>query len=150
MVVNRPIDPTAGQRLRFDVSGPARLIGMGNARHLILSGQNVDAQEAYRVGMVNKVVPRAKGEAERKLSEAEGYATKRVNEAKGDAERFTAMYAEYLKAPEVTRQRLYLEVIAEVMPQFEKKVILDDKARGLLPLLPLDLGKPAAPTTNGR
>lgn len=108
-----------------------------------------EKQQAINVanGEYNKVVPRAKGEADRRITEAEGYATKRVNEARGDAERFTAVFNEYLKAPEVTRQRLYLEAMQEVMPQFEKKVIVDDKARGLLPLLPLDLTKPA---TNGR
>jgi membrane protease subunit HflK len=105
-----------------------------------------EKQQAINVanGEYNKVVPRAKGEADRRTTEAEGYATKRVNEARGDAERFTAVFNEYLKAPEVTRQRLYLEAMQEIMPQFEKKVIVDDKVRGLLPLLPLDLTKPAA------
>lgn len=104
-----------------------------------------EKQQAINVanGEYNKVVPRAKGESERKVSEAEGYATKRVNEAKGDAERFTALYTEYLKAPEVMRQRLYLETMAEVMPQFEKKIILDEKARGVLPFLQLNTA-PAA------
>ncbi len=111
-----------------------------------------EKQQAINVanGEYNKVVPRAKGEADRRITEAEGYATKRVNEARGDADRFTAVFTEYLKAPEVTRQRLYLEAMQEIMPQFEKKIILDDKARGLLPLLPLDLTKPAARATNGQ
>src|SRR5690606_36699151 len=89
-------------------------------------------------GEYNKVVPRAMGEAQQKISEAEGYALRRVNEARGDAEKFTAILTEYLKAPEVTRQRLYLETMQEVLPQFERKVILDDKATGVLPLLNLD------------
>lgn len=91
----------------------------------------------------NKVVPLAAGDAERKLSEAEGYATKRVNEARGDAERFTALFSEYQKAPEIMRQRLYLETMRDVMPMFERKVILDDNAKGILPLLQLDADKPA-------
>lgn len=89
-------------------------------------------------GEYNKVVPRARGEAAQKISEAEGYALRRVNEARGDADKFTAVLTEYLKAPEVTRQRLYLETMQEVLPQLQRKVILDDKATGILPLLNLD------------
>ena len=98
-----------------------------------------EKQQAINVanGEYNKVVPRARGEAERRLSEAQGYATKRVNEARGDAERFTALFTEYQKAPEVMRQRLYLETMTDVMPQFERKIILDEKARQILPLLQL-------------
>lgn len=88
-------------------------------------------------GEYNKIVPRAKGEADRRLSEAQGYATRRVNEAKGDADRFNALLAEYLKAPEVMKQRIYLETMRDVMPQFERKVILDDKTPQLLPFLNL-------------
>lgn len=89
-------------------------------------------------GEYNKAVPRASGEAAQKISEAEGYALRRVNEAKGDAERFTAVLAEYIKAPEVTRQRIYLETMQEVLPQLERKVILDEKAQGVLQMLNLD------------
>jgi membrane protease subunit HflK len=89
-------------------------------------------------GEYNKAVPRARGEAGQKISEAEGYVLKRVNEARGDAEKFNAQLAEYIKAPEVTRQRLYLEVIGEVLPQMERKIILDEKASQILQLLPLD------------
>jgi modulator of FtsH protease HflK len=98
-----------------------------------------EKQQAINVanGEYNKIVPRAKGDAERRLSEAQGYATKRVNEARGDAERFSALFTEYLKAPEVMRQRLYLETIRDVMPQIERKIILDEKAPSILPLLQL-------------
>lgn len=89
-------------------------------------------------GEYNKVVPRASGEAAQKISEAEGYALRRVNEARGDAEKFTAVLTEYLKAPEVTKQRLYMETMQEVLPQIQRKVIIDDKATGVLPLLNLD------------
>lgn len=92
-------------------------------------------------GEYNKAVPRAKGMADQKITEAQGYALRRVNEAKGDADRFTAQFTEYMKAPEVTRQRLYLETIGEVLPLLKSKIILDDKAGQLLPLLPLDLTK---------
>jgi len=89
-------------------------------------------------GEYNKVVPRAKGEALRKVSAAEGYAAKRVNEAQGDAGRFNATLTEYLKSPEVTRQRLYLETMQEVLPQLSRKIVLDDKAGQIFPLLQLD------------
>jgi membrane protease subunit HflK len=89
-------------------------------------------------GEYNRAVPRARGQAAQRISEAEGYATQRVNEAKGDAEKFTALLQEYAKAAEVTRQRLYFETMQEILPQLERKVILDDKATGVLPLLNLD------------
>lgn len=87
-------------------------------------------------GEYNKVVPRAKGEAEQKISEAEGYKLKRVNEALGDVSAFNAVLEEYLKAPEVTRSRLYLETMAEVLPAIRHKTIVDEKVTQLLPLLP--------------
>ena len=81
---------------------------------------------------------RARGEALRKMSAAEGYAAKRVNEAKGDAGRFEATLAEYVKSPDVTRQRLYLETMQEVLPQLSRKILLDEKAGQIFPLLQLD------------
>ncbi len=87
-------------------------------------------------GEYNKVVPRASGEAEQKISVAEGYKLKRVNEALGDVAAFNAVLAEYLKAPEVTRTRIYLETMAEVLPQVRERVIVDDRITQLLPMLP--------------
>ncbi|EDY17071.1 HflK protein [Chthoniobacter flavus Ellin428] len=89
-------------------------------------------------GEYNKAVPRARGEADQKIRAAEGYALGRVNQAQGDADRFDALLAEYLKAPEVTRERMFLETMTEIMPQFERKVIIDENASQLLPLLNLD------------
>ena len=86
----------------------------------------------------NKAVPKAKGEAEQAVRAAEGYSLERVNNAEGDAKRFDALYEEYRKAPAVTRKRMYLESMSQLMPKLGKKVILDDKARGILPLLQLD------------
>jgi len=88
-------------------------------------------------GEYNKAVPRARGEAEQKLSAAEGYALKRVNEAQGDVSAFTAVLAEYIKAPEVTRKRIYLETMGEIVPNMGKRIILDADVSGLLPLLQL-------------
>jgi modulator of FtsH protease HflK len=89
-------------------------------------------------GEYNKAVPRARGEAARRIDEARGTALKRVNEAEGDAQRFTAVFTEYKRAPEVTRQRLYLETMGKVLPQVGRKVIVDDKGQQILPLLQLD------------
>ena len=88
-------------------------------------------------GEYNKVVPRASGEAQRMLSEAEGYAVRRVNEAEGDVARFRALLAQYDKAPEVTRQRLYLEAMADLLPNLGSKIILDSSAPQFLPLMNL-------------
>ncbi len=88
-------------------------------------------------GEYNKVVPRASGEAEQKIQAAEGYALKRVNEAEGDVSRFNAVFTEYSKAPEVTKQRIYIETMRDVLPSLGKKIILDDKANQILPLLQL-------------
>jgi modulator of FtsH protease HflK len=86
----------------------------------------------------NKAVPRAKGEAEQAVRSAEGYALERVNNAEGDAHRFEALYEEYRKAPAVTRKRIYLETLAQVLPKLGRKVVVDEQARGVLPLLSLD------------
>jgi len=86
----------------------------------------------------NQAVPRAKGEAEQLIRSAEGYALDRVNRAKGDASRFDSLYSEYRKAPDVTRRRLYLEAMAEIIPKLGRKLILDESVRGVLPLLSLD------------
>ena len=89
-------------------------------------------------GEYNKEVPRARGMADRTIREAEGYLTKRVNEAQGDASLFNALLAEYVKAPEVTRRRLYLETMNEVLPNVKSKIIVDESARSILPLLQLN------------
>lgn len=86
----------------------------------------------------NREIPRASGQAEQTIQEAEGYALNRVNRAEGDASAFNALYDEYRKAPDVTRRRLYLETMTQVLPQVRSKVIVDDDLRGVLPLLNLD------------
>ncbi len=86
----------------------------------------------------NKVIPRAKGESQHILQQAEAYSLTRVNLARGEAQRFNSLFAEYVKAPEVTRQRIYLETMAEIMPRIKDKVIVDEKGANLLPLLNLN------------
>jgi len=91
-----------------------------------------EAQSEY-----NKVIPRARGEAQQTIQEAEGYALNRVNTARGDSARFVAVYLEYSKAPEVTRQRIYLETMNRILPQMKGKIIVDQDLRSVLPLLNL-------------
>lgn len=88
-------------------------------------------------GEYNKEVPRARGRAAQSIRAAEGYAKQRINEAEGEVAAFNALLAEYNKAPEVTRRRLYLETMAEIMPKVKNKVIVSDDVKGLLPLLNL-------------
>nr|XP_061808148.1 protein HflK-like [Nerophis lumbriciformis] len=95
-----------------------------------------EAQSEY-----NKVVPRAKGEAQQTILAAEGYATDRVNRAEGEANRFESLYTEYRKSPEVTRKRIYLETMGEVLPRSGRKIVVDDSVRGVLPLLNLDAAR---------
>ncbi|MGI8821523.1 MAG: FtsH protease activity modulator HflK [Chthoniobacterales bacterium] len=98
-----------------------------------------DRENAINVanGDYNQAVPRARGEADQAIRGAEGYQFKRVNEAEGDVASFNAMLEEYAKAPEITRTRLYLETMGDVIPQMGPKIIIDDALRQLLPILPL-------------
>ena len=86
----------------------------------------------------NKVIPLAEGEKDQRIREADGYRLKRINEAEGDAARFNALLAEYRKAPEVTRRRIYIETLQEVLPGIRSKIIIDEQARNILPLLNID------------
>jgi membrane protease subunit HflK len=86
----------------------------------------------------NKVIPLAEGEKDQRIREADGYRLKRINEAEGDVARFSALLAEYTKAPEVTRRRIYIETLQDVMPRVRSKIVIDEQTRGILPLLNLD------------
>jgi len=88
----------------------------------------------------NRVIPKARGEADRTSEEATGYALQRVNQAKGEAAKFSSIYQEYSKAKEVTRQRIYLETMNDVMQKVGMKVISDERASGILLLLQLKKG----------
>jgi membrane protease subunit HflK len=103
-----------------------------------------EALQAY-----NQEVPRARGEAERTIAQAEGFAVNRVNTAKGDVARFNALFTEYRKAPDVTRRRLYLETMRETLPAVKQIFVFDaDQPSSLLPFLDLQRGNnlPVAPT----
>lgn len=85
----------------------------------------------------NRVVPRARGEAEETIQLAEAYALTRVNGAKGEADRFVALYNEYMKAPDVTKKRIYLETMERLLPRLGNKIIVDERGNSVLPLLNL-------------
>lgn len=89
----------------------------------------------------NKVIPKARGQAKETIQKAEGYATERVNKAKGEASRFNALYIEYKKAPEVTKKRIYLETMENVIPKLGTKIITDNKGNNVLPLLQMQLNQ---------
>lgn len=92
-----------------------------------------EGKESY-----NAEIPRAKGEADRLLEVAQGYATERVNKAQGDVARFNSVYEEYRKAPDVTRQRLYYEMMEESFKGEKGVELIDKRFTNLLPLKSLD------------
>jgi membrane protease subunit HflK len=107
-----------------------------------LSRKINEALQAY-----NHDVPRASGEADQTLENAEGYAVNRVNRARGDAARFHAVLAEYSRAPEVTRRRLYLETMQSILPEVKHVFVFDAKqSSSLLPFLDLQRGDGASST----
>src|SRR5213075_1295041 len=105
-----------------------------------------DRENAINVanGDYNEAVPRARGQADQTVRGAEGYRFKRVNEAEGDVASFNATLGQYIKAPEITRTRLYLETMGDVLPNMGPKIIIDDSMKQLLPILPLSLKPPEA------
>uniref|UniRef100_UPI0040570989 FtsH protease activity modulator HflK n=1 Tax=Candidatus Electronema sp. TaxID=2698783 RepID=UPI0040570989 len=92
-----------------------------------------EAEQEY-----NKVIPAAKGTANKMIEESHGYAAQRINDAKGETVRFKAIAAEYEKAKEVTRQRMYLETMQSVLPQVRQLYIMDGGAQPALPFLNLN------------
>lgn len=100
-------------------------------------------------GERNRQIPAARGKRDQTISEAEGYADRILQEKQGKINAFLAQLAEYEKAPEVTRTRLYLEAMEEVLSNAGQKTILDESVQGLLPLLNLDRDTAGAPAAKG-
>lgn len=86
----------------------------------------------------NRVIPLAEGEKDQRIREADGYRLRRINEAEGDSARFTALLMEYREAPEVTRRRIYIETLQDVLPGLGSKIIVDGSTASILPLLNID------------
>ncbi len=118
-----------------DVNPPEPVKPSFNEVNESLQEKETKINDAY--AEYNQEIPRAQGEAEQMIRAAEGYATERVNRAQGDANRFKSIYREYARAPLVTRKRLYLEAITEILPKMNKKIIFDEQQKNILPLLNL-------------
>lgn len=103
-----------------------------------------DRENAINIanGEYNKAVPRARGVADQKIRAAEGYRFKRVNEAEGDAAAFTQVLQQYVKSPDITRTRLYLETLGDVLPHAKQSIIVDESVQQILPMLPLPVRAP--------
>jgi len=101
-----------------------------------------EAEEAY-----NRVIPKARGDAKKVFEEAHGYAVERVNDAKGNTARFIAVLKEYRAAKDVTRRRLYLETMQDILPSVNDIYVIDKDQRSILPFLDVSRGanKGAAP-----
>jgi membrane protease subunit HflK len=89
-----------------------------------------EAEEAY-----NRVIPKASGDAKKIVEEAKGYAVQRVNESKGETVRFLAIMKEYQAAEDVTRQRMYLETLRDVLPTVKDIYVIDKEQKSILPFL---------------
>lgn len=103
----------------------------------VKAGQDRERQKNEGQAYANDVIPKARGTAARLMQEAEGYRQRLIATAEGDANRFRQLNAEYAKAPEVTRNRLYLETMQQVYAN-TSKVMIDAKGQGNLLYLPLD------------
>jgi membrane protease subunit HflK len=118
-----------------DVNPPEAVKSAFNAVNEAKQEKERLINEAWRD--YNQSVPKSKGLAAQKISEAQGYALKRVNEAQGDADRFKSIRSEYQKAKEVTRRRLYLEAMREVLPQVKEIYVIDGEVNAPIPILQL-------------
>ncbi|MEW2914765.1 FtsH protease activity modulator HflK [Leisingera sp. JC11] len=132
-------------RVNFDGADPPEPV-KDAFREVQSAGQERDRLEKQADAYANRKLAGARGQAAQTLEEAEAYRARVVNEAQGEASRFTAVLEEYQKAPEVTRKRLYLETMEEVLSRVDK-IILDENAggegQGVVPYLPLnELRKP--------
>ena len=110
---------------------------------VIAANQDRNRKVNEAEGYANEVVPRARAEATEVLQQAIAYRDSKIAAARGEAERFLALVREYEKAPEITRKRLYLETMEEVLPDVEK-VIIESGTASVLPYLPLGAAKGGA------
>ena len=136
-------------RINFGSANPPSEV-IDSFRAVQAAQQERDRLEKEADAYANKVLPAARGRAAQLVEEAEAYRAQVVNEAEGEASRFSAIYAEYVKAPEVTRRRMYLETMEKVLSGMDK-VILDGVTGegGVVPYLPLDqLNRTPAATTS--
>ena len=139
--------------MNFDRADPPREV-IDAFREVQAAEQQRDRLQSEADAYANRVLAGARGEAAQVLEEAEAYRARVVNEAQGEASRFTAVLTEYASAPEVTRKRLYLETMEQVLGDVDK-IIVDGGVtganggggQGVVPYLPLnELRRPATPS----
>ncbi len=136
LCTNYTLGITVNEVILQDVSPPDPVKPAFNAVNQAEQEKETTIQNA--LAAKNMVIPEATGTAKRTVASAEGYAIERVNNATGEAGRFTQVFDEYQQAPEITRQRIYLETMAEIYQAVDRKIIIDESANGVLPLLNLD------------
>ena len=110
-------------------------------REVQAAQQERDRLEKEADAYANRVLAQARGDAAQALEQAEAYRAEAVNTAQGEAARFNSIYEEYVKAPEVTRRRMYLETMENVLGSVDKIIIGDElggQSGGVVPYLPLD------------
>jgi membrane protease subunit HflK len=139
-------------RVNFDKADPPREV-IDSFREVQAAQQERDRLEKEADAYANRVTAAARGQSAQLTEEAEGYRARVVNDAEGEASRFLSVYAEYIKAPEVTRRRMYLETMEGVLGGMNK-VILDGVSgegagQGVVPYLPLNNLTPAPKATTG-
>jgi modulator of FtsH protease HflK len=132
-------------RVNFDRADPPREV-IDSFRAVQAAQQQRDTLQKEADAYANKVTAKSRGDAAQIAQEAQGYSARVVNQAEGDAARFLSIYEEYVKAPDVTRQRLYLEAMEKVLSGMNK-MILDgvEAGGGVVPYLPLEGLSPAKP-----
>jgi membrane protease subunit HflK len=125
-------------RVNFDKADPPKEV-IAAFREVQDAEQERDRLEKQADAYANRILAQARGEKAQVLEEAEGYRAQVINQAEGETSRFLAVLTEYSKAPEVTRKRLYLETMEEVLGRVDK-IIIDDKigGQGIVPYLPLN------------
>ena len=124
-------------RVNFDRADPPEQV-IDAFREVQAAEQERDRLEKQADAYANRVLAQARGEAAQALETAEAYRAQVVNGATGEASRFSAILNEYLKAPEVTRKRMYLETMEEVLGRVDKVIIDDTGGSGVVPYLPLN------------
>jgi membrane protease subunit HflK len=140
-------------RVNFDKADPPREV-IDSFREVQAAQQERDRLEKEADAYANRVTAAARGQSAQLTEEAEGYRARVVNDAQGEASRFLSVYAEYVKAPEVTRRRMYLETMETVLGDMNK-VILDGVSggeaggQGVVPYLPLNNLTPAPKSVTG-
>jgi len=138
-------------RLNLDKADPPNEV-IDAFREVQAAEQTRDTLQRQADAYANQALAGARGQSAMLLEEAEAYRAQVVNEAEGEASRFTAVLGEYLQAPEVTRKRLYLETMEEVLGRVDK-IILDgsvtgEGGQGVVPYLPLNELRRGATTTS--